>query len=303
MDLNLLRSLVAVADAGAITEAASRLGISQPALTRRIQQLEAEFGAEFLSRSRKGAVLTELGRQVEREARLLIDRYDGLKAEVASQRNVEGGTVRIGGGATAVSFVLPDAIARFQRAFPRVHFQVKEASSSEIASDVADGRLELGLVTLPVRTTGLEIEPLVEDRIVLVAAAGSPLTKTRQVSVASLDGQNFVGFEGGSAIRQIVDASLREAGIEINVVMELRSIPAILRMVATTGSLAFVSRLGLEGQDLVREVPVTGLDITRRLGLARRKAAGLSPAADSFAQRLLTGAAATDASSGAVQDA
>jgi DNA-binding transcriptional LysR family regulator len=289
LDLNLLRSLVAVADAGAITEAASRLGVSQPALTRRIQQLEAEFGTQFLSRSRKGAVLTELGRQVEREARLLIDRYDRLKAEVASQRNVEGGTVRIGGGATAVSFVLPDAIAQFQRAYPRVHFHVKEASSSEIAGDVADGRLELGLVTLPVRTTGLEIEVLVEDRIVLAAAPDSPFAGARRVSVASLDGQNFVGFEGGSAIRQIVDASLREAGVEINVVMELRSIPAILRMVATTGSLAFVSRLGLQGQELVREVPVTGLDITRRLGLARRKGAVLSPVADRFAERLLRG--------------
>ncbi|MGD8417170.1 MAG: LysR substrate-binding domain-containing protein [Pseudomonadales bacterium] len=287
MELNLLRSLVAVADAGAITEAASRLGLSQPALTRRIQQLEAEFGAEFLSRSRKGAVLTELGRLVEREARVLIDRYDSLKAEVASQRNVEGGTVRIGGGATAVSFVLPDAIARFQQAFPRVHFQVKEASSSEIASDVANGRLELGLVTLPVRTTGLEIEALVEDRIVLVAAAHDPLARAGQIPIASLDGRNFVGFEAGSAIRQIVDANLREAGIEINVVMELRSIPAILRMVATTGSLAFVSRLGLQGQSLVREVSVSGLDITRRLGLARRKGSVVSPAASRFAERLL----------------
>ena len=91
MDLNLLRSLVAVADAGAITEAANRLGVTQPALTRRIQQLEQEFGAELLSRSRKGAELTELGRLVEREARLLIDRYDALKQEVASHSSVAGG--------------------------------------------------------------------------------------------------------------------------------------------------------------------------------------------------------------------
>jgi DNA-binding transcriptional LysR family regulator len=286
MDLNLLRSLVAVADAGAITEAANRLGITQPALTRRIQQLEAEFGAEFLSRSRKGAHLTELGRLAEREARVLIDRYDSLKAEVASHRNVEGGTVRIGGGATAVSFMLPDAIARFQREYPLVHFHVKEASSSEIASDVADGRLELGLVTQPVRTAGLEIKPLTDDHIVLVAALDNPLVRKGPVPVASLDGQNFVGFEGGSAIRQIVDANLREAGIEINVVMELRSIPAILRMVATTGSLAFVSRLGLQNQDLVRAIDVSGLTITRRLGLAWRKPYALSPAAARFADRL-----------------
>lgn len=286
MDLNFLRSLVAVADAGAITDAASRLGLTQPALTRRIQLLEQEFGAELLSRSRKGAQLTELGRLVEREARVLIDRYDSLKAEVTSHRNVAGGTVRIGGGATAVSFVLPDAIAEFQREFPLVHFHVKEASSSEIASDVADGRLELGIVTQPVRTAGLDIQPLLNDRIVLVAATDNPLALSSHVSVASLDGQNFVGFEGGSAIRQTVDASLREAGVVINVVMELRSIPAILRMVATTGSLAFVSQLGVHGQALVREIEVDGLTITRRLGLARRKAYALSPAANRFAARL-----------------
>ena len=287
MDLSLLRSLIAVADAGAITEAASRLGLTQPALTRRLQQLETEFDAELLSRSRKGAELTELGRLVEREARVLIDRYDTLKSEVASHHNVAGGTVRIGGGATAVSFVLPDAIAQFQRKFPQVHFHVKEASSSEIASDVVNGRLELGLVTQPVRSAGLDIEPLLDDKIVLIAAADHPLTDAKQVSIASLDGQNFVGFEGGSAIRQIVDGSLREAGIEINVVMELRSIPAILRMVATTGSLAFVSQLGLQNQVLVREIKVRGLTITRRLALARRKNYALSPAALRFADLVI----------------
>ena len=223
-----MRSLVAVSEAGAITEAASRLGLTQPALTRRIQQLEQQLGAELLTRSRNGASLTEAGQIVEREARVLISRYDNLKDEVASQQNAQAGTVRIGGGATAVSFVLPDAIARFQRSFPAVHFQVKEGSSSEIANDVHDGQLELGLVTQPVRTAGLEIHPLFDDHIVLVAALDNPLSDLDSVPVAALDGQTFVGFEGGSAIRQIVDSNLREAGVEINVVMELRSIPAIL---------------------------------------------------------------------------
>lgn len=286
MDLDRLRSLVAVAEAGTITEASSRLGLTQPALTRRIQQLEEEFGVELLSRSRKGVRLNEIGVLVDREARVLIDRYDGLKAEVFSLQSVEGGTVRIGGGATAVSFILPDAIARFQRDFPQVHFQVKEASSAEIAGDVSNGRLELGLVTLPVRAADLDILPLVDDHIVLIAAFDNPLAGTDRVSVASLDGQTFVGFEGGSAIRQIVDANLREAGVEINVVMELRSIPAIVRMVATTGSLAFVSKLGVQDQELVREIEVTGLQIMRRLGLARRKGYTLSPAAEQFVQRL-----------------
>ncbi len=286
MDLDHLRSLVAVADTGTITKASNHLGLTQPALTRRIQQLEEAFGVALLSRSRKGARLTEIGILVDREARLLIGRYDALKAEVFDLKRVEGGTVRIGGGATAVSFILPDAIARFQRDFPQVHFQVKEASSAEIAGDVSNGRLELGLVTLPVRAADLDILPLVDDHIVLIAALDNPLARTDRVSVTSLDGQTFVGFEGGSAIRQIVDANLREAGVGINVVMELRSIPAIVRMVATTGSLAFVSKLGVQDQELVREIEVTGLRIMRRLGLARRQGHTLSPAAEQFAQRL-----------------
>ena len=287
MDLSLLRSLVVVAEAGAITEAANRLGLTQPALSRRIQLLEAEFDAELLSRSRKGAQLTEMGRLVVREARVLIDRYDSLKNDVASHSTLEGGTVRIGGGATFVSFVLPDAIAKFQRVYPKVHFHVKETSSSEIASDVADGRLELGLVTQPVRTTGLEVSPLIDDQIVLIASAENDLAKQSEVSLEILEGQNFVGFEGGSAIRQIVDASLREAGVEINVVMELRSIPAIVRMVMTTGNLAFVSQMGVRGESGVRTLKVQDLNIRRQLALITRAGAQTSPAAQKFATQLL----------------
>ena len=281
-----MRSLVAVADAGAITEAANRLGLTQPALTRRIQLLEEEFGAALLERSRSGAVLTELGELVVQEAKVLIDRYENLKSQVTSLRNLEGGSVRIGGGATAVSFVLPQAIAQFQNQHPDVHFHVKEASSREVAQDVADGRLELGIVTQPVRTAGLEIEPVLDDEIVLVAALGHELAKKSRVELRDLDGCNIVAFEGDSAIRHIVDGSLREAGIEVNVVMELRSIPAILRMVITTGSLAFVSRLGLEGQSLVKAIDVEGLQIRRALALAHRKGHQLSPAAAAFSSAL-----------------
>ena len=289
MDLDLLKSLVAVSDAGAITEAANRLGLTQPALTRRIQQLEEEFGTELLRRSRRGAKLTEIGELVDIEARVLIGRYEHLKSEVLRRQSASGGNVRIGGGATAVSFVLPDAITRFQADYRDVLFQVKEAGSAEIASDVASGALELGLVTLPVRTTELEIQPIVEDHIVLVASPDNPLAAMSQVDVLQLDGQNIVGFEAGSAIRQLVDSALLEAGVETNVVMELRSIPAIVQMVANTGSLAFVSQMGVQNQDMVRQILVTGLTIKRRLGLARRKATAISPAAERFARQFVSG--------------
>ena len=100
-----LRSLVEVARRGAITDAARALGLTQPALSRRIQLLEAEFGAPLLARSQKGVQLTELGRLVEAEGRRLLERYDHLKRDVGAHLRLESGTVRIGGGATADDFV------------------------------------------------------------------------------------------------------------------------------------------------------------------------------------------------------
>jgi DNA-binding transcriptional LysR family regulator len=281
-----MRSFLAVADTGSITEAADRIGVSQPALTRRLQQMEDQFGAELVARGRQGAALTETGKLVEAEGRLLVGRYDQLRRQVAAHQGLEGGLVRIGGGATAVSFVLPQAIAAFQERYPGIRFQVKEAGSSEVAEDVTSGRLELGLVTLPLQARELELRPFMDDRIVLVARHDHPLATGRAVGVGALTGLAFVGFEAGSAIRHIIDGALRDAGVEMNVVMELRSIPAILRMVATTGNLAFVSQLGVERGGSVREIPVRGLEIKRRLAIIARRGGRLSPAARAFAERL-----------------
>ena len=102
----------------------------------------------------------------------------------------------------------------------------------------------------------------------------------------ALAGLSLVGFEAGSAIRHLIDAALRDAGVEMNVVMELRSIAAIVRMVEMTGNLAFVSHVGVENERGVRVLPVRGLDIRRELAVIARRGVALSPAAEAFAKRL-----------------
>ncbi len=288
MDLTLLRSFVTVAEAGAITDAAARINITQPALSRRVQALEEHFGAPLLERGRNGVRVTEAGRLVLIEAQALIARFDRLRETVGAHARLEVGTVRVGGGATAVSFLVPPAIAAVQEDHEQIRFQVKEAGSREIEADVAAENLELGIVTLPVTGSDLEVAPLFLDEIVPVAAATHPLSKERRIAIARLGNFGLVGFEGGSAIRQIIDRQLRNAGVEPNVVMELRSIPAILRMVATTGNLAFVSRLGVEADPSVAVLDVRRLSIVRQLGVITRRGRTLSPAADAFLLRLRT---------------
>ncbi len=282
-----MRSFLAVAEHRTITRASRALGLTQPALTRRLQLLEEEVGAQLFERSRRGMALTDAGRLVADEARALVDRYTAMREQVRARLTLEKGVVRIGGGATAVSFVVPPAIARFQKKHPGVRFHVREAGSRDVEADVRDERIELGIVTLPLRSQEFDVVPLRRDRIVLVAAPDHPLARRRRVDAKDLAGQSFVGFEAGSAIRQLVDTALRDAGVEVNVQMELRSIAATLEMVAHTQSLAFVSQLGVAGRDTgVAVIDVKGIAIYRRLALISKLGRPLSPAAHAFSAML-----------------
>src|SRR5690606_22516883 len=103
------------------------------------------------------------------EGRELSERYARLKKDVARYARLDAGTVRIGGGATAVNFILPEAIAENQRLYPGVRFEVREGGSREVADAVFNETLELGIVTLPVDGPRFLVRPLLLDRIVLVA--------------------------------------------------------------------------------------------------------------------------------------
>lgn len=287
MDLVLLRSLVVVAEQKSVSSAARALFVTQPALSRRLQQLEEELGARLFLRGRGGVTLTEAGRIATEEARAIVERYGRIKERIREQESLETGIVRLGGGATAVSFLVPKAIAAFRKRYPGVRFEVLEQGSRDVESDVLSERIDLGIVTLPTRSRELELRPLAEDRIVLVAATSHPFAKRKHIEAQELAGQGLIGFQAGSAIRQLIDAELRDAGVSMNVQMELRSIAAILAMVASTNNLAFVSHLGVRSpQARVRMIDVRGVKIQRRLGVVSKLGRPLSAAARAFSPLL-----------------
>lgn len=283
-----MRSLLAVAEHGVVTEAAAALGVSQSALSRRVAQLEEQLGAELLEREGRGVVLTEIGRLAVEEGKLLVQRYDRLRSQVKQYQELEAGVVRIGGGATAVGYLLPHAIAEFRKQHSGVVFQVREAGSRDIEEAVLRDELELGVVTAPTRSRELVARRLAQDRIVLVAARRHRLACSGSVTAAELNAQNLVSFEAGTAVRLLVDAALRAAGIQVTVVMELRSVAAILKMVETTRGLAFVSELSVatlrRGSRSVVPLEVEGLDIVRELLLIQKPGRTLSPAARAFSR-------------------
>ncbi|MGH7162056.1 MAG: LysR family transcriptional regulator [Planctomycetota bacterium] len=287
MSLARLRSLAEIARRGGISPAAKALGLTQPALSRQIQLLEEQFGAALLVRSRRGVTLTDLGKLVEAEGRALLERYERLRETVQAHLRLERGTVRIGGGATAVTAILPEVIREFRREHADVVFHVKEAGSRAVEEEVLREEVELGIVTLPVTSRELDVAPLGSDEIVLVAARDHALAKRARVPAQALEGESLVCFERGSAIRRIIDRALEARGVRMRVVMELRSIQPILRMVGLGLGLGFVSRLGVDAGDRrIRVVDLTGLKITRTLAVITKRGRPLSLAAEAFLRKL-----------------
>ncbi len=299
MELTPLKYFRAIAAAGHMTRAARALGITQPALSAVVKKLELEVGAELLHRTGRGVEPTEAGRVLLQHAEEAIRAAEsGVKA-VRELMGLERGSIRVGGGATATTYILPPVVSVVRKKHPGLRFFVREAGSAQVAQAVASGELDLGIITLPApkhMAGDLAVTPLVQDELRLITPAGHALRqraaqagrRAAAFSWSDLTGEPFVAFEAGTAVRAIIDDAARAAGVTLNVVMELRSIESIKRMVAAGIGVGLVSRFALgEGEGLVGREQA----LRRQLAIVRRSDRSAGAATVQF-ERALAGWAA-----------
>lgn len=290
LDLGPLEMLVAVATYGTVTEAARRLHLSQPAASHQIQHLERSLGHALFERRGRRLELTEAGRLVVARARRILGELDGLRADLRAFETLEAGEIRLGGGATAVVHVLPKLIADFRSRYPGVSFYLREGTARNTLQAIANGELDLGIVTLPSQRPGITIEPWIEDAIVFIAWPGAPLAGN-PIPKEALNQVPFIHSGPDTPLRNLIDSGLKAAGITPKVVMELESVEAIKTHVAeglgySAVGIRAAERELAEGK-LVRVMP-EGLDLRRCLALVYRDTMAFSPAVRVFLEELRT---------------
>ncbi|MCO4746074.1 MAG: LysR family transcriptional regulator, partial [Proteobacteria bacterium] len=212
MELAPLRSFLAIAREGHLTRAARALHLSQPAVSAQLARLEEDLGASLFHRTPKGMQLTKAGelfRTYAEQGLLFLE--DGREA-LDALRGLQRGTLSVGGGATATTYLLPPVLRRFHEAHSAIQLYVREAGSAAVVEGVLAGDLDLGVVTLPVDTRGggLVVTPWQKDDLRLVVPPGHRLSKRRRFRWTELDGEPLVLFEGGTAVRRVIDAALDE---------------------------------------------------------------------------------------------
>ena len=229
-----------------MTRAAKTLHLTQPAVSAQLARLEEDLGTLLFHRTPKGMALTAAGtlfRHHVEEAFLWLE--DGRTA-VQGLSDLTHGSLAIGAGATATTYLLPPLLRVFHERHPGIQIQVREQGSQAIVDAVLAGTLDLGVVTLPVDPGArLTVTPWIDDELRLIVPPRHPLAQRQKYRIRDLDGQALVLFEAGTAVRRVIDQALSEGDTEVEIVMELRSIESIKQMVAQGIGAAFVSQHAL----------------------------------------------------------
>lgn len=281
-----------------MTRAARELGVTQPALSAMLKKLEAELGAQLVHRTGKGVELTQAGQAFATHAADALRAADAAARAVREIIGLEAGSIRVGGGATATSYLLPPVISQLRKAHPALRFYVREAGSSEVAAAVLAGDLDLGIVTLPISlpdSDSLVRLSLVEDELLLIepptaqgAGAKPNSASERSFRWKDLAGRGVVAFEAHTAVRELIDRAAGSAGVALQSVMELRSIESIKSMVAAGIGVGFVSRFALPpGGPFGQGATCRDGRLTRRLAIVRRRDITPSPAVREFERALI----------------
>lgn len=210
MNLRQLRYVVATADHGTMTSAAQALYVAQPALSRAVRELERELGVELFARSGRGVVLTPVGEQVVRQARVALDAVDAIEGLSVARANGRGAELRIAVTASLEPELTGRLIPRFAHDQPAVRVRViRCADRDRLAAAVRAGRADLALTDLPV-PGDMTAHPFEQREVVLISP---PALKVREpVPPAALDGMRLVLPARGSARRAEIDAMLRRIG-------------------------------------------------------------------------------------------
>jgi DNA-binding transcriptional LysR family regulator len=288
MDTNHLANFLLLAQIGNMTRAASRMHLTQPALSGQIKRLEEDLGTPLFHRQGRGLVLTRAGEEFRRHAADALARLDAARAAIGAETTLDSGAIALGGGATVTTCLLPRLLGRFHKAHPGVRFSIREAPSRTIAEAVVAGEIDLGVVTMPLPGSALggrlEVTPWVQDELVLLVPPRHSLSNGKRFRWKDLHNQPLIAFESGSAVRTLLDHALAAHGVQPSVVMELRAIASIANMVANGIGLGFVSRFAVEAK---RGLRCADGAISRELAVVERRDRARSPALQHFRNLLL----------------
>ncbi|HEX9598331.1 MAG TPA: selenium metabolism-associated LysR family transcriptional regulator [Gaiellaceae bacterium] len=288
MDTRQLAAFCAVVERKSFSQAAERLGVTQPAVSLQIRSLEQRLGRQLLDRSGRRVEPTEAGRRLYASAQRLLAAEEHLLEELdADDEGAITGTLELGASTGPGGTVVPLLLCEFQEHHPDVRVRLTVSDTQTVVDRVAERELELGIVGAGRRHRGVAFEPFFRDEVVLVCPSGHRFAG-KTISLDDLKGEKLIVMQEGAGVRQVIEDELRKAGMrlrDLDVRLELGLQESVRSAVLAGHGVAFISRLAIEA-DLaagrIATARVRGLDPVREIFLARASGRSETRAARAF---------------------
>ena len=291
MELRHLRYFLAVAEVLNFTKAAAQLRVAQPALSRRVQDLEDEIGVDLLKRSPRGVTLTAEGKLFLEKTRDLLKLADESVDQVRALARGEYGELHVGYAPVPTVEILPPALAAFQKAFPRVRVLLHDLSEQELIDGLQKGTLEVAVMpgAAGLQSGTLEFETLRSYPICVALAPTHRFARLKSITLDAVSTERLIGFRRKDYPEYYVglDRFFGPLGIKPRVAVECDSASSLITEVETGRGIAIASPVlkHASGKRLLYR-PLAGVEWVMSVGIARAKNGDLTPAGEKFCDLL-----------------
>jgi DNA-binding transcriptional LysR family regulator len=290
MDTRQLAAFCAVVERRSFSQAAERLGVTQPAVSLQIRALEKRFGTQLLDRSGRRVEPTEAGMRLYRGAQRLLALEEQVVAEVAedSGDNLTG-TFAIGASTGPGGIVLSHLLCEFQGLHPELHVVLWVFDTQTIVERVTARELELGVVGAGRPHRGVVFEPFFQDEVILACPPEHPFAG-KTVTLEELRGARLIVMQEGAGVRQLIEDELRRAGTrlrDLDVQIELGLQESVTSAVRGGYGVTFISRASVESDlaaGTLAEARVEGLELQREIFLVRASGRAETRSARAFVE-------------------
>ena len=291
MELRHLRYFLAVGELLNFTEAAARLRVAQPALSRQVRDLENEMGVDLLRRSPRGVTLTAEGKLFLQEVRELLKRVDESVEKTRALARGEYGELHVGYVSVPTAEILPRALEGFRKTVPRVKLVLHDLSTDELIAGLRNGALELAIMVQPIgeQTAGIEFEMLRSYVWCVALTRAHPFARLKSIPLEKVAGERLVllSRKNYSEYHRNLERIFASVSAKPRIAVESDSESSLVVEVEAGHGIALVTTILklTSGKRLIYR-PLTGTTETQSVGIARATKGDVTPAGEKFCEIL-----------------
>lgn len=269
------------------TKAAQRLSVTQPTLSHQIAQLEAQLGGPLFDRIGRRVRLTESGALLKIYADRAVRELEAGRNALSELEGMVRGDLRIGIIQSFSRTLLPSILGEFITKYPGIRLNIRELTGFEIEQGLAAGALDLGIAFSPTVLDSAEVEPILEERLLLVVGPKNEFAKRKWVRLSELNGKSLVLLGMEFLTRRLINGYLEKVDARPNVVCETNSMEVMLGAITESGICTIVPEHGLRvGDERYRAIPLREPTPVRTSALLWPKHSFRSASARTFGQMM-----------------